>query len=599
MNTISERLEALRREMRAESIDIIIFPSTDPHNSEYPAPHWHCREWISGFNGSAGTAVVSLTEAALWTDSRYFIQAAQQLSGTGFSLMREGLPDTPSITEWTAMKLSAHGGTCVAIDGMAASYCYVTAMQQALRRLGGITVRTNYDAMRMLWRDRPAIPEGAIRVQPMEYAGESVKSKIARIRETLRQKRCQGLVTTDLMEIAWTMNLRGCDVPYTPVFMAFMYIGTDEACLFVCNESLTPEAARQMRDANVTVMPYNSFGTFLHKHREERVLCDSHTTCHSLYSIIAANAIDTQSPIQSMKAVKNDAEISGMRQAMLRDGVAMVRFLRWLKPAVEAGGQTELSVSRKLETLRAAHPMFEELSFSTIAGYNSHGAIVHYTATEASDAPLQAEGLLLLDSGAQYADGTTDITRTIALGPLTGKMRRAYTLVLKANIALATLQFPDGTTGTQIDAIARSVIWREGMNYLHGTGHGVGAHLAVHEGPHSIRMNWMPAPLHAGMTVTDEPGLYIEGEFGIRTENTMLIIPSCETSFGRFIRMEPLTLCPIDTAPIVMEMMTDEEIEWLNTYHRRVQKELTPMLTDEQDRMWLAEVCKSIRKTQV
>lgn len=575
--------------MRAESIDVIIFPGTDPHNSEYPAPHWQARQWLSGFTGSAGTVAVTLTEAALWTDSRYFLQASQQLEGTGIALMKEGLAGTPTVIQWISQKLSAYGGTYVAVDGMVMSYAEVTAMQRELRKLGGITVRTNYDAMRMLWKDRPAIPHGEIRIHPMEYAGESVADKIARIREVMRKRRCQAHITTDLMNIAWTMNLRGCDVAYTPIFVAFLYISDTEVHLFANGDSMTEEAAAQMRLAGVSVHPYNGFKAFLERHKEEKILCDSNATCFSLYNIIAANVVDGASPVTAMKAIKNPAETEGFRQAMLRDGAAMVKFLRWLKPAVEAGGQTETSVSQKLAEIRSAHPMFRDLSFSTIAGYNAHGAIVHYSATAESDAELRPEGLILIDSGAQYADGTTDITRTIALGPLTDSMRRAYTLVLKANIALATLQFPDGTTGTQIDAIARSVMWHEGMNYLHGTGHGVGAHLAVHEGPHSIRMDWNPTPLHAGMTVTDEPGLYVEGQFGIRTENTMLIIPGDETPFGRFLRMEPLTLCPIDTTPIVWDMMTTEEKEWLRNYHKRVVKALLPLLDDEEDRKWLVQ----------
>ena len=586
MNNIEKRLESLRHEMRAESIDIIIFPSTDPHNSEYPAPHWQSRQWISGFTGSAGTAVVTLTEAALWTDSRYFLQAAQQLEGTGFQLMKEGLADTPTIIQWIMQKLSAYGGNCVAVDGMAMSYEEVICMRSALQRIGA-TVRTNYDAMKMIWKNRPAVPSGEIRVHPIKYAGESVSHKIERIRETLKEQGCQAHVTTDLMNIAWTMNLRGCDVAYTPVFMAFLYVSMDSVCLFVGNNTLSDEAIEQMQEASVCVLQYRAFADFLTYHREERILCDSSTTCYTLFNMIKDNVLSAPSPITAMKAVKNSAEIEGFRQSMLRDGIAMVKFLRWLKPAVEGGGQTEISVSDKLESLRASHHMFEELSFGTIAGYNAHGAIVHYSATRESDAPLKPEGLILIDSGAQYADGTTDITRTIALGPVTEEMRRAYTLVLKANIALATLQFPDGSTGTQIDAIARSVVWRAGMNYLHGTGHGVGAHLAVHEGPHSIRMNWMPAPLHAGMTVTDEPGLYLEGRFGIRTENTMLIIPGDETEFGKFLRMEPLTLCPIDTTPVMWNMLTNDEKQWLHDYHQRVAKELMPLLDDEADREWL------------
>lgn len=593
MNIIATRLEHLRREMRAESIDVIIFPSTDPHDSEYPARHWHARQWISGFTGSAGTAVVTLNEAALWTDSRYFLQAAQQLEGSGFKLMKEGLAETPTIMQWISQKLAAYGGTCVAVDGMVMSYAQVTAMQKQLRKLGGITVRTNYDAMKMLWKDRPAIPTSTVYVQPLQYAGETTESKVSRIREVLRAERCEAHVTTDLMNIAWVTNLRGDDVKYTPIFVSFLYVSLTEVCVFLNEDSLTDEAKEQLQTSGVKTYPYGAFTDFLKEHREERILCDSNTTCYTLYKIIADNAEDGVSPILGMKAIKNEAEINGFRQAMLRDGVAMVKFLRWLKPAVEAGGQTEISISNKLESLRRAHPTCEGLSFGTIAGYNAHGAIVHYSATPESDAELHAEGFLLLDSGGQYIDGTTDITRTIALGPLTDYMRRVYTLVLKANIAFATAQFPEGSSGTQIDAIPHSVIWRAGMNYLHGTGHGVGAHLAVHEGPHSVRQDYRPAPIYAGMTVTDEPGLYIEGQFGVRTENTMLVIPGEETPFGRFLRLEPLTLCPIDLTPVIWEMMTREEIEWLNAYHERVAYALLPLLDNEEDKEWLMEATRN------
>lgn len=576
--------------MNAEGIDAIIFPTGDPHGSEYVAPYWQARQWITGFTGSAGTAVVTQDEAALWTDSRYFLQAAQQLQGTGFTLMKDGLSDTPSITEWLTRKMSAINGRCVAIDGMVTTYAKIIALQKKLGKIG-VTIRTNYDAMRMLWHDRPTIPSGEIYSVAKEYIGESTNAKLERIRKVMQMHCADALIVTDLMEIAWTLNMRGSDIAMTPVFMAFLCISSQEAYLF-CNGTLTNDAQNMMQEAGVQIRSYTDFPTFISS-LDGRTMCHGATTAYNIYKSIA-HVIDEPSPIVSFKAVKNTKEIEGFRKAMRRDGVAMVRFLRWLKPAVEAGGQTEISVSDRLEMMRRDASEFRDLSFSTICGYQAHGAIVHYTATQESNAPLKPEGLLLIDSGAQYVDGTTDITRTIALGKVTDEMRRAYTLVLRANIALATAIFPDGTNGTQIDALARSVLWSGGLNYLHGTGHGVGWCLCVHEGPHAIRMDWRPEPLHEGMTVTDEPGVYLEGRFGIRTENTMLVVKDSETEFGTFLRLQPLTLCPIDTTPIDVTLMTKKEIDWLNAYHQHVREELLPLLTDNDDKEWLCKATAPI-----
>lgn len=576
---ITARIALLREEMRRESIDAVVIPSNDPHNSEYVAPHWQSRKWISGFTGSAGTAVVTLHEAALWTDSRYFLQAASQLEGTEFVLMKDGIDGTPGITEWLKHKLSADGGTCVAVDGMLMMHSEVTEMEKELRTIG-VTMRTNHDFMARIWKDRPAIPAGAIRPVMPQFIGETTAEKLARIRESLRKNACDALLLTDLMSIAWVTNHRGEDVAQTPVFLAFLYVGRERAVLFT-NTAVNVDG--------MDTMAYTDFADFLKKHREERIMCDSHSTCFSLYNIIKERAKDMESPVMSMKAVKNAKEIEGFRRSMLRDGVAMVKWLRWLKSAVEAGGQSEISVSDKLEALRREAPEFLDLSFDTISGYMSNGAIVHYSATEESNTPLKPEGLLLVDSGAQYIDGTTDITRTIALGPVSEDMKTDYTLVLKANIRLALAQFPEGTNGSQLDAIARSVLWSHGMNYLHGTGHGVGWRLAVHEGPHAVRMDWRPAPLKAGMTITDEPGIYLCGRFGIRTENTMLVENTVKTEFGQFCRMTPLTLCPIDTTPVDFSMLSDDELLWLNNYHASVRQALLPLLYDDLDREWLIQ----------
>lgn len=583
-----DTLRRLRHEMSAEGIDAIIFPTADPHGSEYVAPHWQARRYVSGFTGSAGTAVVTRYEAALWTDSRYFLQAAAELSGSEFMLMKEGLTDTPTVTEWLLRKMSANGGTCVAVDGNMMSYAELTRLQTSLKAIG-VTVRTNYDAMRMIWPDRPTIPSNSIYAVDAEYIGESTSDKLLRIRTEMRLKQADAYIVTDLMEVAWCLNLRGNDIPMTPVFIGFLIIRQDTAMLF-CNGVLTAEAQDMLRASHVDVKPYNDITSQV-KALDGRTLCDADTINYNIYKA-TPHPIDSPSPVSAMKAIKNAKEIEGFRRSMLLDGVAMVKWLRWLKPAVEAGGQSEISVSDKLEQMRKEANEFRDLSFSTISGYNAHGAIVHYTATPDTNAALHPEGLLLVDSGAQYTCGTTDITRTIALGPVTPEMRRAYTLVLKANIALATTPFPEGTNGTQFDSVARSVLWRGGLHYMHGTGHGVGWRLCVHEGPHSIRMDWRPEPLCPGMTVTDEPGVYIEGQFGIRTENMMLVV---ESELGApFLRLEPLTLCPIDTAPIDLSLMTKEETEWLNKYHARVRTELLPLLTDEQDREWLTAATQAI-----
>lgn len=587
--TIQERLSALRALMKEEHIDAFIFPSTDPHSGEYVPDHWKGREWISGFNGSAGTAVVTLHEAALWTDSRYFIAAAEQLDQTEYQLMKEAVPGTPTIAQWLGQRLALTGGTCVGLDGMVMAAADVEGLIADLRANGGITVRTNLDPLRKIWRDRPQIPQNKVEIQPEQYAGESVKQKLQRIRQAIRQHHASGMLVTTLDDIAWTLNLRGTDVHCNPVFVSYLLIREDDATLFIDDSKLTAEVHVYLHANGISVEPYQQVSEALRKYPDYNILMSSATTCHTLYQATKAKVVDAPSPITLLKAVKNPAEIEGFRQAMRRDGVAMVKFLRWLLPAVQAGHETEMSIDRKLTQLRAEQPHYRDISFDTIAGYQAHGAIVHYEATEATDAPLRPEGLLLIDSGAQYQDATTDITRTIALGPVTQEQRKVYTLVLKGHIQLAMLKFPDGASGTQLDALARMDMWREGMNYLHGTGHGVGSYLNVHEGPHQIRMQWKPTPLRAGMTITNEPGLYLEGRFGVRTENTMLITPYCETEFGRFLQLEPLTLCPIDTAPIQMDMMRPEEIQWLNDYHRRVREELLPLLSDPADRLWLEE----------
>ena len=594
MKTIEQRLEALRQLMHREHLAAFIFPSTDPHSGEYVPEHWKGRQWISGFNGSAGTAVVTLEDAAVWTDSRYFIAAEEQLHGTEFKLMKDGMPGTPSIAEWLADKLKYTNNTEVALDGMVNTLNEVNALKEELRKLGGLTLRTNLDPLKTIWTNRPEIPTNKVELQPLELAGEETRHKIERIRMALRAVHADGTLVSTLDDVAWTLNLRGSDVECNPVFVAYLLIEQQRTTLYINKEKLTNEVYNYLLSQQIDVEDYADVTKGLANYAEYNILLDPNTTNYTLAKMVKCQEIVAMpSPVPALKAVKNEAEIRGFRNAMLKDGIAMVKFLKWLKPAVEAGNETEMSLDDKLTSLRAEQPLFKGKSFETIVGYEAHGAIVHYEATPETNIPVKPHGLVLIDSGGQYQDGTTDITRTIALGDTTPEQRTAYTLVLKGFINFAMLKFPDGATGTQLDATARLPLWREGMNYLHGTGHGVGAYLNVHEGPHQVRMQWRPAPFHAGMTVTDEPGLYVEGLFGIRIENTLLTTPYRSTPFGEFLQFSSLTLCPIDTAPIELSMLTLDELSWLNDYHRTVYNTLAPHL-DSEHTEWLKDATKPL-----
>lgn len=595
MNMINQRLESLREVMKREHLAAFIFPSTDAHQSEYVADHWMGRAWISGFDGSAGTAVVTMHSAALWTDSRYFLAAEEQLKGTEFQLMKLKIPGTLSIAEWLGKELQDVDSPEVGLDGWVNSYSSTSGLIADLRKAGGITVRTNFDPLEEIWKDRPSIPLKPVEIQPMEFAGEDVSSKIKRIRLALRVQHADGMLVSALDDIAWTLNLRGTDVHCVPVFVSYLLIASDKVSLFVDEAKVSSEIRAYLESNGVSIYKYNKVEEGLKAYSEYNILLDGNETSYYLWKAVRCQEIvQASSPIPAMKAVKNEAEIAGYRSAMLKDGVAMVKFLKWLLPAVEAGGETEISIDKKLTALRAEQKLFRDISFDTIAGYQAHGAIVHYEATPETDIPLKPEGLLLLDSGAQYQDGTTDITRTIALGPITEEMKHIYTLVLKAHIQLELAKFPDGASGTQLDALGRECMWREGFNFLHGTGHGVGSYLSVHEGPHQIRMEYMPTPLRAGMTLTDEPGLYLAGKFGVRIENTVLLSDYMKTEFGKFLQIEPLTLCPIDTAPIDLTMLMPEELAWLNEYHAKVYAELAPYL-DEEEKKWLENATKAIK----
>lgn len=538
--------------------------------------------------------MVTLHSAALWTDSRYFLAAEEQLAGTEFQLMRERVDGTPSIAEWIATEIEGAESSEIGVDGMCMTYAECSDLKTDLKHNGGITVRTNLDILDRIWTDRPSVPLNPVSIQPIEYAGESCHDKLGRIRSSLLRRGACGMLMTQLDDIAWTLNLRGTDVHCTPVFVAWLIVAEEVAVLYIKDEKLSPEVIEYLNAEGVAVDDYDNIIDALNSYDGYTLLIDPTTTNYTLSQLRGNfNLVSAPSPVPEMKAIKNEVECNGFRNAMQRDGVAMVKFLKWLEEAVPKGCETELSVSAKLRQLRAEQPLFKDESFDTIAGYEEHGAIVHYEPTPDTDVPLRPEGFLLLDSGAQYLDGTTDITRTIQLGKVTDLHRRVYTLVLKGHLSLQNLCFPRGAAGTQLDAVARVAMWREGMNFMHGTGHGVGSYLSVHEGPHQIRQEYRPAPMLEGMTVTDEPGLYLAGKFGVRIENTLLTVPYMTTEFGKFLRFEPLTLCPIDTRPIVVDMLSTEELGLLNAYHKMVYERLSPML-DEEHKAWLADKTRSL-----
>lgn len=589
---IDQRIAALRAIMEREDIAAFIIPSTDPHLSEYVAPHWESRKWISGFTGSAGTVVITRHEAGLWTDSRYFLQAAQQLGGTEIVLYKEMLPETPSIPDFLTQHLKE--SDAVGIDGKMFAATQVVQLKSELGK-AGISVKAIPDPMTELWTDRPAIPNNPAFVYDICYAGISCKEKIETIRTSIQKIGAEYILLSALDEIAWTLNIRGNDVHCNPVVISYLLIGRDSAHFFIQPEKVTNELAAYLTQNDIQVHPYDSVEAFLSRLNGTSILAEPAKTNYAVYSSIPSDCtiVTGPSPVSLLKAIRNQQEIEGMHSAMLKDGVALVKFLKWLEEAVPTGKETEISIDKKLHEFRAAQPLYVGESFDTIAGYKEHGAIVHYEATPETDVTLKPEGFLLLDSGAQYLDGTTDITRTIALGNLTEEEKTDYTLILKGHIDLAMAVFPEGTRGAQLDVLARMPIWQHHMNFLHGTGHGVGHFLNVHEGPQSIRMNENPVTLHAGMLTSNEPGVYKAGSHGIRTENLVLTVPAGEGMFGSYLKFETVTLCPICTKGIIKSLLTNEEIGWLNDYHHMVYEKLTPML-DENERQWLKNACKAI-----
>lgn len=578
---IHARLDALRAQMRQKGVSAAIVPQADPHMSEYLSQHWQARRWLSGFTGSAGDLLVTLDEALLWTDSRYFLQAGQQLEGTEIRLMKDGLPETPSMVEWLTSNLKS--GETVGVNAMVFSTATFADLKGALSRYG-IGLNSDFDVLDEIWRERPALPDGKVFVHDVQFAGVKASDKISQVLKNVRKQLADSVFISALDEIAWVLNIRSNDVRYNPVVTSFLYISGEGSTLFVDAAKITPEVAKYLKGEGVSLAPYASVKSFLAALPESsKVLIESARNSAGIAEVLGERAVKGQSAIAMLKACKNDVQLAGTRAAMLRDGVAMVKSLCEVQSKVAAGEHlTEMCVAEILRHYRSQGEYYFDESFGTIAGYEGHGAIVHYEADEASNATIEPKGLLLVDSGAQYLDGTTDITRTIAMSAEpTAEEKRDFTLVMKGHIALGSMIFPEGTAGTQLDAIARQFLWKEGLSYLHGTGHGVGHFLNVHEGPQSIRLNYVPAPLTPGMITSNEPGLYREGVHGIRCENLVLTVDAKTTEFGKFYKFETLTLCPFERSLFDLGIMTNEEIAWVNAYHAQVRQALQPLLEGE------------------
>lgn len=584
-------LEALRDLMRSKHIDAVIIPGTDPHQSEYPSEHWKFRDYVSGFTGSNGTAVVTLDDAGLWTDSRYFLQAAEQLEGSGFTLRKENIPGEPTVLEWLGEVLDEDA--VVGVDGRLFSLIEANRIEMFCAQ-NGFMFAPDFRAAEAIWTDRPARPMNPAFVHDEALAGEDVDSKVSRVVDALDAADADGLLITALDEIAWLLNLRGSDVDYTPVVIAFAYVSEDERVLFIDSEKVTSEVKDHLKKYGVKIKDYDDIEKFLGKiSSTATVMVDPNRVSDALGQAMICNKTYMASPVIALKGVKNECQIAGFRQAMLYDGAAMVRMMMWLEQNV-ANGITEMDVDRRLQQERAAYASNRGDSFHMIAGYKDHGAIVHYEATDESAYTLAPDGLLLIDTGGQYLEGTTDITRTISLGNPTAAEKHDYTLILKGHLALARAVFPKGTMGVQLDVLARGPLWNEGMTYLHGTGHGVGHFLGCHEGPQSIRMEANPTPLELGMVTSNEPGIYKTGEYGIRTENLLLCVPACSNEeWGEFYKFESLTLFPYDTTLMDMDMLSHEEVKQINDYHAMVCERLRPLLNAD-EAQWLEQKCKSI-----
>lgn len=593
-NEIPERLTALRHFMEAKKLDAFIIPTTDAHLSEYPPKHWESRKWISGFTGSAGTAVVTKEKAGVWTDSRYFLQAADELKDTGFELFKMGQPGTPDMTDWI-IEQTGQGAT-VGIDGMVYAASDAIALKNRLNAKG-ISLDSSFDPFTEIRADRPEIPKNRIFILPDDITGESVTSKIGRINARLKKLDADGLIIATLDTIAWTFNLRGNDVEYNPVAVAYAYVSENETVLYIDQVKLTGEVAGFYKERGIKIDDYHKIFEYVSRLPENSSVCvTGNKINYNLLLTIPASCkiVDVPSPVDLMKSVKNETELKGFRNAMVKDGVALVKFYMWLEKAVPTGEVAETDIEKKLREYRSRQDLFVGESFGTIAGYGTNGAIIHYHASPETCLKLQPEGLLLIDSGAQYKDGTTDITRTVALGEVSKQMKEDYTNVLKGHIALATAIFPEGTRGSQLDILARKTLWNNGLTYWHGTGHGIGHFLNVHEGPQNIRLEENPTPLQPGMVTSNEPGVYRANQYGIRIENMIVTREYNKTEeFGTFYNFETITLCPIDTRPIAVELLTAEEIKWINNYHKMVYDKLNNHL-DKDEKIWLKDKTKPI-----
>lgn len=591
---INARIQALRDTMQAQGVDAVIIPQTDPHQGEYLADHWQVRRWLSGFTGSAGDLVVTRNEAYIWADSRYWLQSSQQLTGTCISVMEEGKPGIPTIANYLCTVLPT--GSTVGIDGMLFSATSAKALQEKLSK-AGIALRVDFDPIDLIWLNRPSLPKSKAFVHELKYAGQSAGEKILAVLNNAESEGAAATFISDLAEIAWTLNLRSSDVECNPVMTSFLFLSPSEKVLFIDSDKLTPEVSAYLEKAGVTTADYGSVKEFLAAlPADMKVFINPAQNSVALAEILGDRVVEGSSPVAMLKAVKNEVQLEGERNAMVRDGVALVHAFMEIEQRMADGvPTTEIDVADILLKYRSASPLFFDLSFDTIAGYGPHGAIVHYSANKESNATLHPDNLLLVDSGANYLDGTTDITRTISLGEPTNAQRHDFTLVMKGHIAIATAIFPEGTRGAQLDALARINLWKEGLSYLHGTGHGVGHFLNVHEGPQSIRLNDTLAPMTPGMITSNEPGLYREGEYGIRCENLVLTTEAFTTDFGRFYRFETLTLFPFDLSLFDTAIMTDAEIDWVNNYHATVCERLLPQL-DAKAQEWLVAKTRKLTR---
>lgn len=583
---ISERIIALREEMAKQNIDAYIIPTSDPHMSEYPADCWKYREWISGFNGSAGTFVITANKAGLWTDSRYFLQAASQLEGSGIELYKI-LPETPTIPDFLLHELSE--GQTVGLNGETYSAADARVLKLKLKKKG-ILLKTDLSLIDPIWKDRPAIPDAPLFEMPVELSGQSTEDKLIAINDKVHEAGADCTVLSALDEVAWTFNIRGTDVTYNPVVISYAFISEKESVLFINPKKLTTEVIERLKHEGVKLADYSMLYTYLSRLPEDTVVfLDGNKTNVAIYNALPASCtvIEDISPANHLKSIKNETEIKGFRNAVEKDGVALTKFFYWLEKELAAGEKvTELSAAFKLTELRAEQPLYIMNSFGSISSYGPNAAVVHYSPTPETDTELKRESLYLLDSGAQYMDGTTDVTRTIALGEPTEQMKKDFTRALKGTISIAKCKFPAGIRGCLIDAFARKALWDAGINYLHGTCHGIGHCLNVHEGPQSIRMEENPVVLKPGMVMSDEPAMYRAGEYGIRTENMIVVREDSETEFGKFLSFETITLCYIDTSLVIASMLSVRELAWLNKYHQMVYEKLSPYL-DEEEKAWL------------